>query len=92
MASYREISKVAYAPPRGAGLVREDINTGCLQRIADAVEKMAESHDKLISSRDYFKRRCEELRIEADALRRSRVAYKAVVTRMKRAAAKGGRS
>lgn len=34
----------------------EDINTGCLQRIADAVETMALKNDDLISQINWHKR------------------------------------
>lgn len=33
----------------------EDINTGSLQRIADAVEKMAANYDDMKKSRDWWK-------------------------------------
>lgn len=34
----------------------EQINTGCLMRIADATEKMAQRHIELIEQRDRFER------------------------------------
>jgi len=88
MATYREISRAAYAPPKGENIGCETLNTGCLQRIADATEKMAERYDCLIRERDRYQAAAHTKALEIEHLRRRISAYKATVTRMKRAAAK----
>lgn len=40
----------------------EKIKIGCLQRIADAAEKMAMDHDRLVKDRDYYKSLYESFR------------------------------
>jgi hypothetical protein len=53
----REISRQNF--DNKFGNTSEWINTGSLQRIADAVEKMAQNYDELIQSRNDYKQRCE---------------------------------
>ena len=66
---YREISKADWGHPRIEGESEIDhkrrvasaddndgINTGCLQRIADAIEIMAKNHAELIEDRDKYER------------------------------------
>ena len=62
----------------------QEINTGSLQRIADAVEKMAANYDNLSANRDYWKRRAEENRECSQRLMRRVTALRGVITRMKR--------
>lgn len=50
--SYMEWSKTAWGAEEWPGL--DSIKVGCLQRIADATEKMAQSHDALIRARDTY--------------------------------------
>jgi len=64
----------------------ERINAGSLQRIADATELMAKNHAALIADADYYKRRCSSLEDDIACIERSRAAYKAWVTRLKRIA------
>ncbi len=63
--------------------VLEQINSGCLQRIADAVEKMAENHLVLIAERDKYKRWYEGLIKEDNVLRKRCAAYKGLVKTLK---------
>lgn len=62
----------------------EAINTGSLQRIADAVEKMAVRHTELINQRDYFERRAREEGAAAKSLQRRASAFQGVITRKDR--------
>jgi hypothetical protein len=81
----REASKKDWA---ANGISMEEINSGSLQRIADATEKMAASYDSLRTDRDYWKAACERAR-EREAMKDFRIrSLRGVITRMKR---KGGR-
>lgn len=80
MANMRDASKQHFESSNSA----VDINLGCAQRIADALEKMASSYDKLRESRDWYKAHYEEGgRMLARSEHRIR-ALKGVITRMKR--------
>lgn len=52
MATQREDSKKEWT----SNATGEDIQLGCLQRIADATEKMATNHVKLQSDYDYMRK------------------------------------
>lgn len=62
----------------------EGINAGSLQRIADATEKMAVSYSQLIAERDNYKRWYYEKMERNDSLIRSIIAYRGVITKLKK--------
>jgi len=62
----------------------QDINSGSLQRIADATEKMAAGYDKLRYDLDYYQRRAKELNIANHLCRRRMAALRGVITKLKR--------
>lgn len=62
----------------------EDIQIGCLQRIADAAELMAKEHARLVRDRDYYERGYRERGAEIERLIRQRSALRGAITRMKR--------
>lgn len=74
------------------GAVREDIQTGCLQRIATATEKMARSYGNLIEERDRYKWLFENERKFANLLQRRVSALRGTITRMKNAQARAPRA
>lgn len=61
----------------------ESIKIGALQRIADALEKLAANHDHLVADRDYWR---QEAEIERDLgkreIRRNR-SLRGVITRLR---------
>lgn len=61
----------------------ESLNTGCLQRIADAAEKMAVNHSQLLNSLDYYKRRSAALEQRVEELKRKVAALRGVITKLK---------
>lgn len=75
----REASRQNYT----ATNTTEDINSGCLQRIADATEKMALNYDKLISDRDWYKNLYNN-REYTRRLEKQNSAYKGVITKLKK--------
>jgi hypothetical protein len=82
--SYRQSSRGEWFPADGRATDREDIKTGCLQRIADATEKMAQSHADLIASRDRYKRWYEDKSAECEQLARTIAGLRGTITRMRR--------
>jgi hypothetical protein len=67
---------------------RDDIQLGCLLRIADATEAMAKNHVRLQNDLDYYKRAYNE-EIEARRrLARQVNALRGVITKLKKKAAK----
>jgi len=65
---------------------REQLAVGALIRIADATEKMAQEHNKLIRRCERAEKCWELARNNAEKAERSNAALRGVVTKMKRAA------
>lgn len=70
--------------PRSATTSFDDLKVGCLQRIADGIEKMAANHDALVRDRDFYKTQCEQYRAGNDRLFRRVAALRGTITKMKR--------
>lgn len=73
--SFKEQSKLNWSPRETDGnkngtADHEQLQIGCLQRIADATEKMASSYTALEYDRDWHKKRSEEKSQEIDRLNR----------------------
>ncbi len=62
----------------------EEIDSGSLQRIADATERMAASYVSLEASRDQYKVLFNGEKRIAERLWRSNAAYRGVVTKLKK--------
>lgn len=84
--SLRDESRKEYLL-RGASAHTDELRTGALQRIADAVEKMAQRHTELIRERDYYERLASSRAEGIHRLERSNAALRGVIARMKRAQA-----
>ncbi|MBW7935046.1 MAG: hypothetical protein H3C62_15855 [Gemmatimonadaceae bacterium] len=65
----------------------ERVQIGCLQRIADAAETMAQNHAHLIAERDRYERWYNSEKSANATLRRRVNALRGIIARMKR----GGR-
>ncbi len=65
----------------------EHINTGSLQRIADACEKMAIRHTELIDRADKYERFYKRVVAQLDASERRNAALRGVITKLRRRAA-----
>lgn len=79
--SYKDESRVDWGT--GNIMTIEQINTGALLRIADAVEKMAQNYDGLIRDRDYYKRESRERGLTIDRLKKSNAALRGHLKRRK---------
>lgn len=62
----------------------DQIQLGCLQRIADATELMAKNHDQLVADRDRYQRWYDQQRERSLRLERSNAALRGVITKMKK--------
>lgn len=62
----------------------EDINSGSLQRIADAVEKMAGNYTQLQNDRDYYRTLAADKSKAIEKLSRKISALKGVITKLKK--------
>jgi hypothetical protein len=61
----------------------EQLNAGALLRIADATEKMAQGHSKLLADVDFYKRQWESAKEINKRLSRQVSAYRGVLKRRK---------
>lgn len=82
--SHRQSSRKEWITPHGLHPSIDQIQLGCLQRIADATEKMAGNYDALIHDRDLYKRWYNEERERNARLERRIRSLRGVITRMKR--------
>ncbi len=91
--SYRDESRVNYGKTISDGdtLLRQDLEFGCMLRIADATEAMAKNHIALMEDRDRYKLWYDEKRKQLarrDATIRS---LRGHITRLKRKLAELGK-
>lgn len=86
----RQASRAEYARRDETGHINGDeLRNGSLQRIADAVEKMAVRHTELIDQRDRYERMYTNERSRREAAQRHAAALRGVITRLKKAHPKG---
>lgn len=83
MSNYKDESRRHWFPANGRAISHDDLRVGCLQRIADATELMAENNADLIRQRDEAIRSRDYWRNEADDIRRKRNALRGVITKLK---------
>lgn len=81
---YRIETRQNWGTHDGKGLNRDQLNTGCMLRIADAVEKMAINHQQLINDRDNYKRWYEDEKQENKILHKRISSMKGVITKLKK--------
>lgn len=62
----------------------DQLKLGCLQRIADAVEKMSASYASLIDERDRYKRWCDESKEMVKRTVATNSTLRGHITRLKR--------
>jgi hypothetical protein len=79
----REASRAEWRT-HGVPPCRDEINSGSLQRIADATEAMAESWIQLRNRADYYERLARENYEMSERLRRSCASLRGVITKLKR--------
>ena len=79
--SYREGSRIDWGSEQYN--CPDQIKLGCLLRIADATEKMAQSHSSLIGERDRYKKWYEEGKQRNSHLRNVIGGLRGTITRLK---------
>jgi exonuclease VII small subunit len=85
--SFIEASKVEWHPegnPSDGYPGHERIQLGCLQRIANSLEKMEQPFTKLLSDVEYLKRCHKELSASNQRMAKRIAAYRGVINKMKK--------
>lgn len=80
---YRDESRANWGQEGDTPLTLDQIKVGALLRIADATEKMAQQHTRLIADRDRFELLWKAAVKRAAELERSNTALKGHVTRLR---------
>ncbi|MCL5990561.1 MAG: hypothetical protein M1419_00460 [Bacteroidetes bacterium] len=84
--SYRDMANINW---KTGNETYENIQLGCLLKIADNIEKMAHNYTQLISERNRYKEWYEQERKTTHKLYRSISALRGVITKMKKKAGEG---
>ncbi len=83
--SYRQGSKADYGITNDNGILTLDqINTGCMLRIADATEAIAKNYLKLQSDLDVSRKLYEQKTVYAKTLEKRNAALRGVITKLKK--------
>ena len=82
MPTYREAGTRDWSVDGDRG-TKEEIQIGCLQRIADGIEAMGKNVVALEADRDWWKRHAKEAVATNQNLRRRIAGLKGVLTRLK---------
>ena len=81
---YDDQSRLKWCRTDGSKPDAEGLKVGCLQRIADATEAMAQRYQELLDDRDRYKRLYVIERDECEQIARSNAALRGAITKMKR--------
>jgi hypothetical protein len=76
----KDYSRENFATPSP---ILDNVNTGCLQRIADACELMAKNHAELERERDCYLNLWKDTQAERDAAERSNRALRGQITKLR---------
>ena len=81
--SFRKVSKLDFLTnPESTNT--EEVQTGSFQRIADALEKIAESYPQLIKDREFYREQHRISQNEISTFRRQVISLKGVITKLKK--------
>lgn len=81
--NFKEWSKDNWFRSDDALPTNEQLQIGCLQRIADATEATAKNYNNLLMDKERFERWYHEERAKREKLERGIIAHKANYTRLK---------
>lgn len=81
---YRTGSRTNWGTTSGEPLTIEQINIGCMLRIADATEKMAVNYQRLIDERNQYENWWKQARDRENRLQKQLSAMKGVVTKLRK--------
>lgn len=79
----KEVSRIDFALS-GELPTHQEIQTGAIQRVADAAEKMAQNYDALVSERDRYRQWWKEEVARRGQRERSITALRGVITKLKK--------
>ena len=82
--SFIELSKTDWIPTHGNNPTLDEVNTGCMQRIALATEKMAGNYTQLQNDTDYYKEIYKERGVTIERLYRQISNMKGQITKLKK--------
>jgi hypothetical protein len=85
MSTLREASRKDYSPTSYPA-THTEIQSGAIQRIADATEKMAQNYNQLLNEKRWAEQRADEQRQTAERIARRNRALRGVITKLKRKA------
>jgi hypothetical protein len=80
----RKASEVSYDVDDEEKITFKEINCGSLQRIADATEVMARTHQALIRERESYRRGWQNAKSTIKYLERSNAALRGCITKLKK--------
>lgn len=86
MRTFDSASRSEY-PTRDDDATFQEIQTGCIQRIAAATEAMAKNYIRLQSDNDWLRGRVESLTEKCGRAERSNAALRGVIKKMKKGGA-----
>lgn len=82
--AFRAQSRKEWVAPENKKPTIEQLQLGALQRIADATERMAQSHEEILASRDRYKKWYEDAQRARKIDARSAAALRGQITRLRR--------
>jgi porphobilinogen deaminase len=82
--TFRNASKQDYRRAEAERPTHEQINLGCMQRIADATELMAKDRSDLVKENKWLASSRKHFRDDCEFLRRQVAAQKGLVTKLKK--------
>lgn len=84
--NYREESRKNWGRtmPEKEGLTNDEVQYGCLLRIADATEAMAKNHVKLQIDLDWYKSQLQNYKALYECEKNSNRSLKGVITKLKK--------
>lgn len=81
--NFKDLSKQNFATKEGEKPTYQQIELGCLQRMADSSEAMAANHVRIENDLKMYKRRFYDMVEQNEALRRTNRGLKSYVTRLR---------
>lgn len=82
--SHKDLSKINWIRPDDNWPGADIIQSGCMQRIADAIETVAKNYDQLLRDRNFYRDLASSRASDIKHLENQIAGYKAARTRRKR--------
>lgn len=83
--NYREVSRFNFGKlSDGESVSIEELQIGCMQRIADASELMSKNYLQMQSDMDWFRRKLQQERDDNKRMARRIAAYQGIIKKLKK--------